>query len=139
MVRIRKKKEVEEISAASMSDVAFLLLVFFMVTAVFFVKEGLNIQLPRKKASPQTILRKHVYEILVYQNVIKMKNPAIGTKSYKSLTEFRKQLYEMDIPDLPQKLALIKTTGDTPYGNMLDVLSSVQIKGFPKVSVKKLR
>lgn len=139
MVQIRKKKEVEEVSAASMSDVAFLLLVFFMVTAVFFVKQGLNIQLPRKKASPQTILRKHVYEILVYKNLIKMRNPAIGIKNYKDLDDFRKKLYEMEIENMPEKLALIKTTGDTPYGKMLDVLSSVQLKGFPKVSVKKLR
>ena len=35
MVKLKKKVELEEISAASMSDIAFLLLVFFMVTAVF--------------------------------------------------------------------------------------------------------
>ena len=64
MIKLKKKQELEEISAASMSDIAFLLLVFFMVTAVFFVKEGLNIALPRKQSEPQPFLRKNVYEIV---------------------------------------------------------------------------
>ncbi|MCB1143687.1 MAG: biopolymer transporter ExbD [Leptospiraceae bacterium] len=137
MISLKKKVELEEISAASMSDMAFLLLVFFMVTAVFFVKEGLNIQLPRKNARPSEILREHVFEITVSGNTVSMKNKLIGEKKYSDLKEFRKELYALEIPGLPEKLALIATTGDTKYGNMLDVLSSVQLKGFKKVSVKR--
>lgn len=137
MVKLRKKTELEEVSAASMSDIAFLLLVFFMVTAVFFVKEGLNIQLPAKDSQPVPFLRKNVYEILVTQDAIKMRNPAFGTKEYKDMKEFRKELNSMEIPDLPNKLALIVTTGDTKYGKMLDALSAVQLRGFEKISVKK--
>lgn len=53
MVRLRKKTQLEEISSASMSDVAFLLLVFFMVASVFYVKEGLSSSLPKKDSQPQ--------------------------------------------------------------------------------------
>ena len=100
MISIRKKKEIEEISAASMSDIAFLLLVFFMVTAVFFVKQGLNIQLPRKNSSATKVLRKNVFEILVVGDSVTMKNEAIGTKKYKSLKEFRNELNKMEIQNL---------------------------------------
>jgi biopolymer transport protein ExbD len=137
MIKLKKKKEIEEISAASMSDIAFLLLVFFMVTAVFFVKEGLNIALPRKNSDPQPFLRKNVYEILVTQDRFKMRNSSFGTKEYVSLKEFRSELNKMEIPDLPNKLALIVTTGDTKYGKMLDALSAVQLRGFEKISVRK--
>lgn len=137
MIKLQKKKEPEEISAASMSDIAFLLLVFFMVTAVFFVKEGLNISLPRKDAPPTPILRKDVYEILVTPDKFKMRNISFGTKEYSDLKEFRKELNVMEIPDLENKLAMIVTTGDTKYGKMLDALSSVQLRGFKKVSVKR--
>ncbi|TGK51359.1 ExbD/TolR family protein [Leptospira bouyouniensis] len=137
MIKLKKKQELEEISAASMSDIAFLLLVFFMVTAVFFVKEGLNISLPRKQSEPQPFLRKNVYEILVTQDRYKMRNPAIGTKEYVSLQEFRDDLNHMEIPDLKNKLALIVTTGDTKYAKMLDALSAVQLRGFEKISVRK--
>ncbi|WP_061286269.1 ExbD/TolR family protein [Leptospira interrogans] len=139
MTRIKKKRTLEEISASSMSDIAFLLLVFFMVTAVFFVKEGLNIQLPRKNSNPTLILRENIYEILIAGDLIKMKNKSIGTKEYRNLIDFRQELNLMEIPDIENKVALIKTTGDTKYGNMLDALSAVQIRGFKQVSVKRLK
>ncbi|MBM9590165.1 biopolymer transporter ExbD [Leptospira sp. 201903075] len=137
MIKLKKKQELEEISAASMSDIAFLLLVFFMVTAVFFVKEGLNISLPRKQSEPQPFLRKNVYEILVTQDRYKMRNTAFGTKEYTNLQEFRDDLNQMEIPDLKNKLALIVTTGDTKYAKMLDALSAIQLRGFEKISVRK--
>ncbi len=139
MISLRKKVQLEEISAASMSDMAFLLLVFFMVTAVFFVKEGLNIQLPRKNAKPTEVLRENVYEILVTGDTVRVRNKAIGEKQYKSIAEFRNELNKMEITNLPERLALIKTSGETKYANMLDTLSAVQLRGFTKVSVKKLK
>ncbi|MBM9576974.1 biopolymer transporter ExbD [Leptospira sp. 201903070] len=139
MIRIKKKRVLEEISASSMSDIAFLLLVFFMVTAVFFVKEGLNIQLPRKNSNPTLVLRDNIYEILIAGDLIKMKNKSIGTKDYRNLIDFREQLNLMEIPDIENKVALIKTTGETKYGNMLDALSAVQIRGFKQISVKRLK
>ncbi|RHX86055.1 ExbD/TolR family protein [Leptospira stimsonii] len=139
MIQIKKKRVLEEISASSMSDIAFLLLVFFMVTAVFFVKEGLNVQLPRKNANPTTVLRENVYEILVTGETIKMRNKTIGTKDYRNLNDFRQQLNLLEIPDISNKVALIKTTGETKYGNMLDALSAVQLRGFKLISVKRLK
>lgn len=139
MISIRKKVQLEEISAASMSDMAFLLLVFFMVTAVFFVKSGLNIQLPRKNAKPTEVLRENVYEIFVTGDKVRMRNKAIGEKTYNSLLEFRNDLNRMEIPNLPDKLALIRTSGETKYANMLDALSAVQLRGFKQVSVKRLK
>lgn len=139
MIQLKKKKELEEISASSMSDIAFLLLVFFMVTAVFFVKEGLNIQLPRKDSEPTLVLRENVYEVLVSGEVIKMRNKKIGTKEYQNLKEFRAELNALEIDNISEKIALIKTTGETKYGNMLDALSAVQLRGFTKISVKRLK
>lgn len=139
MIQLKKKRGLEEISASSMSDIAFLLLVFFMVTAVFFVKEGLNIQLPRKNSNPTLVLRENIYEILVAGETIKMRNKVLGTRDYKDLAEFRKDLNDIEIPNLEEKVALIKTTGETKYGNMLDALSAVQLRGFKQVSVKRLK
>lgn len=139
MIQLRKKRGLEEISASSMSDIAFLLLVFFMVTAVFFVKEGLNIQLPRKNSNPTLVLRENIYEILVAGETIKMRNKILGTRDYKDLKEFRKDLNDLEIPNIDEKVALIKTTGETKYGNMLDALSAVQLRGFKQVSVKRLK
>ncbi len=41
----RKRKKKAEIPTASMSDIAFLLIIFFMATTKFDVKEGVRVQL----------------------------------------------------------------------------------------------
>ena len=47
--RARKKKKLEEINASSMADIAFLLLVFFLVTTTVITFEGIDFVLPKAK------------------------------------------------------------------------------------------
>jgi biopolymer transport protein ExbD len=46
----RKRKGKAEIPTSSMSDIAFLLIIFFMATTKFDVKEGIRIVLPQAAA-----------------------------------------------------------------------------------------
>lgn len=46
----RKRKSKAEIPTSSMSDIAFLLIIFFMATTKFDVKEGIRIVLPQASA-----------------------------------------------------------------------------------------
>lgn len=50
----RKRKKKAEIPTASMSDIAFLLIIFFMATTKFDVKEGVRVQLNKAVAEEQT-------------------------------------------------------------------------------------
>ncbi len=50
----RRIKVKNEIPTASMADIIFNLLLFFMVTSIFKVEEGLPIQLPRAKSGTDT-------------------------------------------------------------------------------------
>ena len=61
-----KKIKGAEIPTASMADIAFLLLIFFMVTTVFANEVGLQIMLPEKgqevRVKPENIQRIYVEE-----------------------------------------------------------------------------
>ncbi|UCF80019.1 MAG: biopolymer transporter ExbD [Acidobacteriota bacterium] len=66
-MRFRKKGFVSpEIPTASMADIAFLLIVFFMVTAVFSITRGLDYELPKKEEVPKAIEREEAVYIKVF-------------------------------------------------------------------------
>jgi biopolymer transport protein ExbD len=46
-MKLRKESEPPEIPTSSMADIAFLLIIFFMVTAVFSATKGLEFELPK--------------------------------------------------------------------------------------------
>ena len=49
MFRGKKERKDTEIDASSMADIAFLLLIFFLVTTTIVNEKGVNIILPKKK------------------------------------------------------------------------------------------
>ncbi len=50
-IKIRKKKVINALESGSLSDLAFLLIVFFIVIAVFNVNMGFLLDLPKKNSS----------------------------------------------------------------------------------------
>jgi biopolymer transport protein ExbD len=50
-MKIRTKMQESEIPTSSMADIAFLLIIFFMVTAVFSATKGLEFQLPKDESN----------------------------------------------------------------------------------------
>lgn len=133
---IRRRSSLEEISAASMSDIAFLLLVFFMVASVFYVKEGLLTTLPKKDSSPKLVLKKDVYQFKLIGNEVIVSNVSIGNKKYTDLEDFKENLKNLEIPNIQEKYAVLSAT-DTKVQNMVTVLSEVKNKGFKNISIQK--
>ena len=51
-MKLEKKVDEAEIPTSSMADIAFLLIIFFMVTAVFSATKGLDFALPKEEQQP---------------------------------------------------------------------------------------
>jgi biopolymer transport protein ExbD len=63
-----KKRAVPEINAGSMADIAFLLLIFFLVTTTMDVDKGLLVKLPpwtEEQSEEQDIKEKNIFVVLV--------------------------------------------------------------------------
>ena len=127
MAKIVKKTKAEAIiPSASMSDIAFLLLLFFMVSTVFVREKGLKVILPKAK-SIQKIPRNHSATIYVGKN---------GTITIDDLV--------IDIPDVQwvmQKklaenfnvIACFRTDKETSYGIMSDILYQLRLANTLRV------
>lgn len=61
----RRKRQSEEIPLASTSDIAFLLIIFFLAASALLELRGIKIPLPKKDAPPMQILKKDLYKIQI--------------------------------------------------------------------------
>ena len=68
----RSKRGIPEINAGSMADIAFLLLIFFLVTTTMDVDSGISTKLPpfdpEKLENPPPIKQKNIFTVLVNSN-----------------------------------------------------------------------
>jgi biopolymer transport protein ExbD len=60
----RRSRVVQEIPTASMADLAFLLIIFFMSTTIFKLEEGLPVEMPKAAAAIQ-IPRERVLHVWI--------------------------------------------------------------------------
>ncbi len=120
-----------------MSDIAFLLLVFFMVASVFYVKQGIMSSLPKKNSEPRLVLRGNVYRVAVSGDNIRLHHPSVGSRMFTDAEEFREELRQLEIADLPAKFALITSEGETTVQQIVTVLGIVRDRGFLKISLQK--
>ena len=65
------RRDNPEINAGSMADIAFLLLIFFLVTTTMDVDSGISMKLPEKPPAnydPPKIKEKNIFEIIINRN-----------------------------------------------------------------------
>jgi biopolymer transport protein ExbD len=114
-VKFDKPKIEEEIPTSSMADIAFLLIIYFMVTTTFAATRGLDFQLPKDDDTPPIIERDDSVLIEIQPNG----NLLVDNKPMESgkILEYLKP----KLLNNPKKPVIIKPLPDSPYGYMVEV------------------
>lgn len=121
-----KPPEEAEIPTASMADIAFLLIIFFMTTTIFARDKGLKLVLPEKTTEIVKIKSKNILKISINdQGQI-----FIGDKPV-TLDQIQPILKER-LEKNPKLIILIKTNEKAPYERMIQVFD--QVKQVPKAT-----
>lgn len=128
-----KSRPTTEISAASMSDIAFLLLIFFLVTTIFALEMGIPLVLPGKESSNVKVSRKNILEVKAYPNGAVM----VGDKQVP-LSQIR-PIVERDLAANPKLIVVIKTHPDAEYGLMVDLLDELKLAKCTRIALKTLK
>jgi biopolymer transport protein ExbD len=120
MAKVKKNKRPETgIPTASMSDISFLLLLFFMVSTVFVKEKGLDVMLPKAKSIVK-IPRKHAATIYVNRSgVISIDDYAVNIPQVSIIMQ---QKIAEDI----NLITCFRTDKDTNYGIMSDILQQLK-------------
>lgn len=135
---IKKKGRHEaEIPTSSMADIAFLLLIFFLVTTTIDVDTGIGMVLPPKldeNQEPPPIKERNVLKILVNeQGQVLLEDQPSGVQLIRDevMTHVLNNGENPNYAEAADKaLVSIKTARETPYNNYIEVLDEVWMAYF---------
>jgi biopolymer transport protein ExbD len=126
-----KKKSKPNIPTASMGDIAFLIIIFFMVSTVFTRDKGLKMMLPEKTEEQGKIMVKPENIITIAINPVgevKLKTGGIDEYVLPGGYERIKTVVEQKLLERDTLLVVsLRTSRDTPYKNMIEVLDEVKV------------
>ncbi len=119
LVEKKIKQDEVEIPTASMSDIAFLLIIFFMTTSVFSRDKGLKLVLPEKGQEVK----------VASENLIKIAINPQGEVFFGDEPVTVSQIPEKvkaKLAENPKYVVLIRTNELAPYEKMIEVLDAVK-------------
>ncbi|MFB3909831.1 MAG: ExbD/TolR family protein [Candidatus Eisenbacteria bacterium] len=131
MIRIRGRRRVTpEISQASASDVAFLLLIFFLSATAFTVEVGIPVVLPAWKAAPAQVARRDVLiarvrasgEWLLDGRAV---DPWLAADAVRAR-----------IAADPKLVLRLETDPEAPYGAMVGFLDEIRKAGVTRLDFR---
>jgi biopolymer transport protein ExbD len=134
----RKRKKMGEIPTSSTSDVAFLLLVFFLATTKFDIKKGLGLVLPPSSTQSQGKVKvKYLTKVMIRKD----KSIRLDIKVDKNKTQQDITMYELKnkirniIRNNPKMVISLQIERDAPYDYMVEALDRIQAAGAKKISL----
>ncbi len=136
MILNRKKSKIsDEVPSSSMADIAFLLLIFFLVTTTFPKDKGLAIVLPEEGGEVE-ISPRNILHIIIQPNglvVVKRgESQAVQTVTPEAI----EGLWRQDVSENENLIAAVKTHPDAPYRFMVDVLDALHTAGAERISLQ---
>ncbi len=119
-MKIRVNRPSDEIPTSSMADIAFLLIVYFMVTTTFAATRGLDFALPKDDDTPPIVEKEE--SVLIE---IRPSGDVIVDQEIMELDE----IFDYLKPKLernPKKPVIIKPDPEAPYGKMVGVFDTLR-------------
>jgi len=131
----KKSKVSDEVPSASMADIAFLLLIFFLVTTTFPKDRGLAIVLPEEGGEVQ-VSQRNILHIIIQPNGIVEVKRGESTQVQRVPANDIEAIWRQDVSDNPNLIAAVKTHPDASYKFMVDVLDALHTAGAERISLQ---
>jgi len=133
LMKKKRKEAMGELRMDSTADVAFLLLIFFIVTTIFAAEQGLTLVLPgkqKKDDAPIKIKQSNIATLFVHaDNRVTLNGKGIEINHIRQAIEDR-------IMAKPKLIVMLKIHPDANYGMMVACLDELKQANARKVSLK---
>lgn len=118
-----------EIPSASLADIAFLLLIFFLVCTTIDVDKGLRLVLPPPDVTEEKIPKKNILNILINDaGDVLLDNEVVNVRDIERIV--RDKLLEND-----KLIISVKTTRLTKYKIYIEVLDQLKKADATRISI----
>ncbi|HQO02276.1 MAG TPA: biopolymer transporter ExbD [Spirochaetota bacterium] len=133
MPKIRRSiRMLSEMNLSSMSDISFILIIFFMVTSVFTMKEGLHLTMPDNKKQPMVVAAQNVVTIQIDEREnITYRDQAVDPVAIEDMLI-------RDKKNNPKMLVLLKVSSKVPYEKAVGIIDRIQFSGIKKLTLRMI-
>ncbi|MGH9341581.1 MAG: ExbD/TolR family protein [Acidobacteriota bacterium] len=129
-MRIKSRlRTTPEVPTASMADIAFLLIIFFMLTAVFTSTKGLEFAFPKEDPTQTNVQPEESIHIKIVGE-----GQFVVDRTPMSLQETGGYI-QAKMQENPDKPVIIQTEGDVPYYVMVDVFDLLKALEVKSISI----
>jgi len=133
-IKIEKKSKMKiGIPTASMPDIIFQLLIFFMVSTVLREFQGLKVDLPEAQKIQKLPGKRHVTTIWVDR----FNNTVIDDVTVKKVTDLRTLVYNKLVDD-PQLIVSLRVDKDADMGRVTDIQQELRKANALRVNYSAL-
>ena len=123
-----RRQMMQEINSSSMSDIAFLLLVFFLVTTTISLDKGISLILPAE-GNELEVNRKNIVNILVNESgKVLLDDKPTKVKSIREIVKRK-------LAGNPNLIFSVQTHPRTKYQDYLNVLDQLKEANASKISI----
>jgi biopolymer transport protein ExbD len=131
MIAKKRTRAEPTIPAATLSDIIFLLLIYFLVTTTLAAERGLPMSLPGKESKTVKLKSESVFHINILADgtITTKETGPLDLKRVKSLVEEKIMLNE-------KLVVVIETHPDANYGIMVDVLDELRLAKAMRISLR---
>jgi biopolymer transport protein ExbD len=135
VINQKKTKVSDEIPTSSTADIAFLLLIFFLVTTVFPKDKGLEVVLP-EEGEEVAVSQNNILHLIVRADGIVDVKRGESTSIQQMRPDDIETVWRTEVTANPNLIAAVKTYPDAPHRYMIDVLDALQLAGAERISLQ---
>jgi biopolymer transport protein ExbD len=131
----KKSKVSDKVPSSSMADIAFLLLIFFLVTTTFPKDKGLAIVLP-EEGGEVAVSSQNIIHIIIQPNGLIEVQRGESQNVQTTPANGIEAIWRQEVSTNPNLIAAVKTHPGAPYKFMVDVLDALHTAGAERISLQ---